>query len=346
MPPLAVAQQLQCSARLVRPFLEVLRGSEPDGAARYLRVLGLKTFDGEVSVQRAYRLLCDAISRTQDEGLGLKAGARMDAGDTGVFDYLLLTSATVGEALAIATRYILLLNEALSCAVKTNDVSVEVRFEFRLKPPAAVEDFLLSSWFGVHGWLRKLSRLECRFQHTAPAELQEYRDAFGDAQLRFDADSTAFVFPRAQLDLPLASAEPKLHEILRELGDVLLARRVHLVSFADRVRAVVAQELTTRPLNAAFVASRLQTSARTLARRLEAEGTSFYSIVDESRRARALELIHEPLRTLDEIAQSTGFAHGESFHRAFRRWTGKTPTEYRNHAAAAVGLTDASSGAG
>ena len=91
------------------------------------------------------------------------------------------------------------------------------------------------------------------------------------ATLRFPAPTTAFPLPRTALETPLPSADPKLHTLLRELADIMLARRASQASFADRVRAVVTRELATRPLNAALVARRLQTSSRTLARKLEAD---------------------------------------------------------------------------
>jgi AraC-like DNA-binding protein len=328
MRPADVAPTPRCSARFLRPFVELL-GSGETSHNHVLRELGVTSLDDELPVQRVYQLLDAAVEYTQDESLGLKAGSRMDSGDAGVFDYLLLTSPTAGEALEIAPRYIVLLNDVLSCTVQPQPESVALRFESRLRPPAAAEDFLLSSIAAAHPWLRDAPALECWFLHAPPADLAPFQTTFPGARFRFAAPATAFVLPQTFLETPLAGADPNLHALLRELADIMLARRANQSSFADRVRAVVARELTTRPLNAALVARRLQTSARTLARKLEAEGTSFYSLVDEARRTRALELIRERARTLDQIAQATGFAHGESFHRAFRRWTGQTPSAYR-----------------
>ena len=318
----------RCSARFLRPFVELLRGCE-SADVHALRELGVKNLDEELPVQRVYQLLDAVVEHTRDESLGLKAGSRMDSGDAGVFDYLLLTSATIGDALDVAQRYTVLLNDALTCSVQTHHDWVALRFESRLRPPAAAEDFLLSSIAVAHPWLRESAGLECWFLHAPPADLAPFHAAFPGATFRFGAPATAFALPRTQLSVPMPGADAKLHALLRELADIMLARRANQASFADRVRAVVARELSTRPLNAALVARRLQTSSRTLARKLEAEGTSFYSLVDEARRIRALELIRERAQTLDQIAQATGFAHGESFHRAFRRWTGQTPSAYR-----------------
>jgi AraC-like DNA-binding protein len=100
--------------------------------------------------------------------------------------------------------------------------------------------------------------------------------------------------------------------------------------FSDRVRALVARELATPRLSTSWVARKMRMSARTLARRLEQENTTFFALLDEARRVRALRLMEDRALNLTEIAMVLGFAHVASFHRAFRRWTGRTPAEYRH----------------
>jgi AraC-like DNA-binding protein len=80
---------------------------------------------------------------------------------------------------------------------------------------------------------------------------------------------------------------------------------------------------------AKHVAQRLGISARTLARRLASEDTSYQRLLDETRRERALRDLSDSPRSIRDIATRLGFASPQSFHRAFRRWTGETAMSYR-----------------
>lgn len=323
-----VPESLQCSATFVRPFMEVLANGQPFNEDTW-QSLGVQSHS-RLPVQQIYTALAQVIDQTHDASLGLKAAERMDIGDVGVLDYLMSTAPTVGDSLEMAARYFVLLNESLACRIELSDGLAAFRIESYISPPAAAEDFVLSAMFHNQSWLSQIPELECCFLHAAPDDLQPYVRAFGGAKLRFAAEYTGFVFPRAQLRSPLAGADRNLHAVVRELADIMLAQYARRSeSFTERVQAVLAYEVGTPSLKASNVARHLQTSGRTLARKLEAEGTSFYSLLDDARKRRALELMADNDRSLTEIARSTGFAHVASFHRAFRRWTGQTPAEYR-----------------
>jgi AraC-like DNA-binding protein len=83
------------------------------------------------------------------------------------------------------------------------------------------------------------------------------------------------------------------------------------------------------------VAKKLALSTRTLARRLEDEGESFGSLLDDTRRRLALRHLDQNELSVEEIAFVLGFSQAPVFHRAFRRWTGKTPLEFRRELQAA-----------
>lgn len=323
-------ETLRCSARFVRPFIEELAAGQPVGPAVY-RELGLRSAEDRIPVQQAYELLNAAVAISADSQLGLKAAMRMDAGDVGVLDYLLGSAATVADAVDAAMRYLVLMNEAMECRLELDHGFATFRMDLRLGAPPAAEDFLLCSFYNTQAWLRRIPGVECCFSQPRPTELDSHERMFAGARCRFGAGFTGYVFARTFLQQPLEAADPKLHSVVREFADILLAQQANgHGGFADSVRAVLAHELATPDISAAWVARRLQVSSRTLARKLEAEGTSFYALLDDARKVRALRLVHDRRQPLVEIAQATGFAHVASFHRAFRRWTGKTPAEYRH----------------
>jgi AraC-like DNA-binding protein len=138
-------------------------------------------------------------------------------------------------------------------------------------------------------------------------------------------------FSRVYLQQRLERADPNLHAVTRRLADIMLAELPpETAQFSERVRALIARELATPGLSTSWVARRLRMSARTLARRLETENTTFFAVLADARRERALRLMEDRSLSLTEIAFVLGFAHVPSFHRAFRRWTGKTPADFRS----------------
>jgi AraC-like DNA-binding protein len=138
------------------------------------------------------------------------------------------------------------------------------------------------------------------------------------------------------LDVPLSNADPKLHGVIRSLAEIKLAELPELQTFTQRLRFVLERELLEGKLSCERIARVMHMSPRTLARKLEAEGTTFYELVDTVRKAAALSHVVRADVALSELSFSLGFSHVASFHRAFKRWTGQTPADYRRNAGAAM----------
>lgn len=100
------------------------------------------------------------------------------------------------------------------------------------------------------------------------------------------------------------------------------------------IRRAVAAELARGDARLATVARRLGTTSRTLQRRLRAEGLSHQQLLDEARREAAERYLRESSLAIAEIAYLLGYSEPSAFHRAFRRWSGTTPSEVRARAAA------------
>jgi AraC-like DNA-binding protein len=105
-----------------------------------------------------------------------------------------------------------------------------------------------------------------------------------------------------------------------------------LDGFVGRVQSFVADTLRERAPSLRAIARRLHMSPRTLQRRLEAYGTSFHALVDDLRRELALAYLADPRLSLAEISFLVRFSGRSAFHRAFRKWTGRTPLQHRRSA--------------
>ncbi|HEY7817075.1 MAG TPA: helix-turn-helix domain-containing protein, partial [Vicinamibacteria bacterium] len=109
----------------------------------------------------------------------------------------------------------------------------------------------------------------------------------------------------------------------------------------ERLRRLLTEELCGGRPTLEHLAARLHMSPRTLHRRLDDEGTTFRRIVTDVRRETAERHLREPVLAIGEIAFLLGFSEASAFHRAFKRWTGRRPLEYRRAHSAGAFATDA-----
>jgi AraC-like DNA-binding protein len=325
------ASVLCYSARLLRPFVSVLSesGSLDPSAARSLAAIDPDTRVPIGTVERQLRL---AIEITGDVDLGLRAGASMSIGDCSALDYATSTAANVREAVETAMRYMRLANEALRMRLSLDAERAVLVMDSALPMQRASADFMMAGFYGCHvrSWPHGESRVVCMFAHPKPAQLAAYERAFAGATLEFGAPFYGFSFARATLELPLESADPRLHEMATKYASLVLSTLpAEPGTLSAEVRRLLPSELAQGRATAEAMARRLHMSLRTLGRRLEAEGTSYKQILDEVRHKLALHHLSRSDISIPEVACLLGFADVTTFHRAFKRWTHSTPGAYR-----------------
>lgn len=323
-------EQMSCNGRFVRPFVRLL--------SRYPQVSrdSLEHFRGvareeRVSIAAGHESIAYWIKATGDVDLGLKAGAAMYFGEGGALDFAMQSAGTFRESFEVAARHSRLFSDALELKLETHGSNVLIRLDNKMPWPRAGVDFTLSAWHNLH--FRPLlpddSGFEVWLAHEEPANTVEYQRAFAGARLKFNAPCYGFAMDGSLIDAPLASGDSALHAAHCEHLEFLQARLWEPRRFALRVREWIARELRRGRPTSWHVARQLQISRRTLVRRLNNEGTSFKAELDEMRRQLALTLVAKPQPSLMEITAILGFSQVQAFHRAFRRWTGQTPMQYR-----------------
>jgi AraC-like DNA-binding protein len=171
---------------------------------------------------------------------------------------------------------------------------------------------------------------EVRFQHRRSARADLYEAFFG-CPIRFDAPLPGLTFDREILDLPLTTAQPEFGAYFAGLVEGA-ARAVTEGDIESDVREAIGWQLRIEQLSLDHVARRLGTSARTLQRHLGARGLTFHALVEDVRRAVALEMLEGTDLPVDDIGQQLGYSEGSAFRRACRRWTGAPPRTLRRRA--------------
>jgi AraC-like DNA-binding protein len=136
------------------------------------------------------------------------------------------------------------------------------------------------------------------------------------------------VIDRSMLELPIPTHDPILYDILLSHARTVLGEGPRSDGVVMRLRRAVEEGLRTREVDLHTLARKLHLSPRTLQRRLAEEGTSHQSLIDSVRREMALRLLESDV-PIAEAAYLLGFSEASAFHRAFKRWTGQTPAEFR-----------------
>jgi AraC-like DNA-binding protein len=166
------------------------------------------------------------------------------------------------------------------------------------------------------------------FEHPRPAHHREYTRIFGGAE-RFAQPATRLELDRALLDRQQPNQHPALYMVLRAEAERALERVTTGLRVSDQLRQYLLSRPPSRIPDLRTAARDLGTSARSLRRRLAADRTSYRTLVQATLEASAGRLLRDPSRSIQETARALGFSDTGAFHRAFKRWTGMTPKQYR-----------------
>jgi AraC-like DNA-binding protein len=166
------------------------------------------------------------------------------------------------------------------------------------------------------------------FAHARPAALSPVTTFLGTSELTFGHEDSGFALPRASLERAPAHADGRTVDAIASVLDAELGVRPRATSLAERLASHLARALP-EGTDVADAARSMGMSARTLQRRLEQEQTRFSEVLDRARLAEARRLLADPSTTLTDAAFRLGFADLATFSRAFKRWTGVPPGQWR-----------------
>lgn len=167
-----------------------------------------------------------------------------------------------------------------------------------------------------------------RFRHPPPGYADRY-ETFFQAPVAFNQDRDCLEFDREMLDIPLQGAYPDLHHQAEQLVEQRLARQSQRHGMAARLHHLFETQSELLGTNIEVLAKHLNVHPRSLQRHLKAEGTSFGELQTEARLAVAVRFLRTGKQNLDALSDRLGFSDRRSFTRAFKRWTGVSPSQYR-----------------
>jgi AraC-like DNA-binding protein len=312
------------------------RGVDP---VRLCRGLGFSVEDltkpaTRVSYRQASLMIQRSLAAISDPALGLTLGARGTLGSMGLIGHAMAMCKTLGDAMALGLQNLVLTGAVgYNIELRGDGPLIWMELEHRFPDPD-IQAFITEEAFSSsHTYARALTGGALRmtqvdFVHADSGYAAFAREVFG-APVNFGCKHNRFVIEAKWL----MHAVPTHHPLgLTQALEMLEVYKRKEQAKDDLCSAVelAAYKTLTRGISLEEIAQELNMSGRTLRRRLALSGMSFETLVENVRKTRALSLLTHSDIAVDRVASETGYSDVRNFRRAFKRWTGVSPSEYRH----------------
>jgi AraC-like DNA-binding protein len=280
-----------------------------------------------------YGALWRTIALALDDEFFGQDSRRMKAGSFAMLCHSVLSCKTLGQALDRSLRFYALILDDISGTLMRDAKEAGIILHERVAGASQrvfAHELLLMLLYGVSCWLvgRRIPILRAEFSYAEPAHSAEYRLMYC-ADLSFNRPNTVIAFEASYLDLPVVQNERSVKEFLRTAPESILLKYKNGSSLTARIRRRLRQFLPGEVPDFEGLAEELNMAPATMRRRLHEEGESYQSIKDHLRRDLAISYLSHSSRSVMDIALELGFSERSAFHRAFRKWTGASPGEFR-----------------
>ncbi|WP_020407039.1 AraC family transcriptional regulator [Hahella ganghwensis] len=288
--------------------------------------------DTRISLESFNHLWNAARQQLQDPAVGLHVGECVDSSRMGVIGHIVFNNRTLGQALQQYERLSALVNEGVLTKVRVDgeEAVIEYYCDESLYHPSNMERLLALAVTRARKYVsEKIYLTRVGFSHSAPDYQPEYERIF-QCSVKFDQPYCFMAFHADFLEFELPHRNPYLHQALTRQVEALLQKMSLRRSISHKVKGIVAKRLSRGDIDAGNVAEKLNMSRHTLYRKLKQENNSFQELVEQVRKEKALDYLQKKKYSLSEIAFLLGFSELSAFSRAFKRWTGESPAQFRN----------------
>ncbi|PKM22216.1 MAG: AraC family transcriptional regulator [Gammaproteobacteria bacterium HGW-Gammaproteobacteria-14] len=323
----------------IRQVVRVLQGAARSGAdiPALLSAAGiprrlLDEPDARIDREAFIKLMLAVMQQTEDEFLGFGQGRKSKPGTFSMMAHAVINCSNLEKAVQRGLKFYELFDLEVRCLlVRDGDctelrVTANPRLDFR---EVIVESLLFLS-LRFMSWLVgkaiEPELIELDFERVSKDD--DYRSLF-NCPVEYGSDVNRVVFPSDYLELPLVQNEISLSKFLKDSLAQLLDGNIHNVGLPAQIRAIISRDYGNNFPDFSEICEKLNMTPQTLRRRLKEGNTSYQEIKDTIRKDASVYYLSKPELSIDEIALLMGFSEASSFHRAFKKWTGKTPSVYR-----------------
>ncbi len=276
-------------------------------------------------------LLRRSSELTQCPHFSLLVGQNLNASNLGVVGFLMRSAPDVRRALSLLSRYFRFHNPNAAIDIAEERDYTTFRFTLLQSKMYGCEQLLDAVIANAQSMMRQLcgpdwSPTEIRLARAVPPDVRPYRTYFGTTP-RFNAEDNAVVFSSRWMESPLSTADAHLHRLM--MKRIRELETSYADDLAGQVRRMLPTLLAARTASLDVIANLVGVPARTLNRRLAAQVTTYARLRDEARHDIAMQLLKGTELAVSEISDRLGYANSSAFTRAFLRWTGTGPVEWR-----------------
>ncbi|MEE9421901.1 MAG: AraC family transcriptional regulator [Gammaproteobacteria bacterium] len=281
------------------------------------------------NMQRLWRLV---LEKTGDPCFGIAVGEHIQPGAMHGVGFAWLASDTLYDALTRLIRYQRVLSTAAKFRLEEDDGAIRFVANAR-KLRVDIENATLEMALVLIVRMCRLASAsgvnpdQVSLRRSKP-ECAKKIEEFFQSPIEYEAEENSLCFDKENLLVSLPNANPALaranDQVVIEYLD-----RFDRSQISMQVRARIIEALPSGNPTQSDIAKSLNLSLRNLQRKLQAENTNYKTLLDDTRKELATNYMRETHRSIGEITYLLGFAETSNFTRAFRRWTGKSPKEYR-----------------
>ena len=266
-----------------------------------------------------------------DPCFGLKAAEFWHPSNFGALGYAMLASNTLRTALERVDRYHRFLSdERFIKLIETEEgLTFTLIFSHEKRDIPARNDAVLAVTMSMCrvNYIEDLAPVSVTFTHPKPSCSAKFYEYFRSPVV-FEAPTNSLTLPLEAVDKSLPGSNPQLAELNDQVMIEYLAQLDH-DRITEKAKAVIIDQLPSGNVTDENVARELYMSSRNLQRQLQSAGTTFNTLLNEIRQDLAQKYLRDQDTSMTEIAFLLGFSESSAFSRAFKRWIGVTPTQYR-----------------
>ena len=273
-----------------------------------------------------------AIKLSGAPWLGWDFGATLTLSSHGFLGYAAMSSETLRDAVELAVKFFRTRTTVVDLQLKVEGDTAILQLD-ELVALHDIQPFVVESLFSSFHFmgLKLLGEVpmdgELRFAFPEPDYYQRMKQLI-PVPVLFDCAYNQMRFPASRLDQRLRFADPRLAKMAEAQCEQEMANIKSPPKLLNQVRRIILAQSGRFP-SVDEAASDLHMSSRTLKRKLQQLGTSYQTILDDLRKGLAVEYLTQTEITVDDIAVQLGYSDASNFARAFRRWTGRSPSDYR-----------------
>jgi AraC-like DNA-binding protein len=288
--------------------------------------------DARIPIETYLRIEEEAALFVNDPCFGLHVGEYAEAGSWSILGYMLMNCRNVGEAFEKSVRYSRIIGNLIEVRIERRLNKSKLIFFTSPHAPEMSRHCLDTSFSTTICMMQNFTGvdmhpLEVTFTYAEPQSRCEY-DRILQCPILFGQKENSFTIDATVFNTPILMANPSLLQHFEKYAQEFLAELDRRNEHTGIVTKIILAHLDDEALSIEKVAKEMSISVRTLQKRLEDEGVIFSDLLREIRQKLAQKYLRENY-SVEQITYLLGFSEPSAFRKAFKKWSGVTPREYR-----------------